>query len=303
MIRSQKFPYIRGGIREEKSVLNIPFTQSEKKSNEQSMNSSIGIALLLLFASAQPVAGVKRNNPNVLDIREQINELNKARLEVAKRNEIANMQEVTFDPTLEIKVKKMTCDELTSPGPDYVVVGFLEIVSAAIALKSKTEGVDLMKSPLFYPLQTKIACTNLATKCDGRTAMCLMGPKNSPVKESDIKRVSNELLFINDPLQVEKQNSTPFPFPKNNLFIQFKIYAMIRVKARETIAIGVDADETPPPIHNPLAPFPPEHPVPGDPFSISDFLSGEFLEIYVDWRIVTTRWNTVDCSNKLTWVP
>ncbi|EFO96039.1 hypothetical protein CRE_20563 [Caenorhabditis remanei] len=154
------------------------------------MNASIGIALLLLFASAQPVSSVKRNSHNVLDIREQINELNKARLKVAKRNEIANMQEVTFDPTLESKVKKMTCDELTSPGPDYVVFGLLEILRAAIALESKTEGGDLMKSPLFHPLQTKIACTNLATMCDGRTAMCLMGPKNSPVKESDIKRGS-----------------------------------------------------------------------------------------------------------------
>ena len=113
----------------------------------------------------------------MLDIREQVNELNKARLKVAKRNEIANMQEVTFDRTLESKVKKMTCDELTSPGTDYVVFGLLEILRAVIALESKTGGGDLMKSPLFHPLQTKVACANLATMCDGKTGMCLMGPK------------------------------------------------------------------------------------------------------------------------------
>ncbi|EFO96047.1 hypothetical protein CRE_20564 [Caenorhabditis remanei] len=154
------------------------------------MNNSIGIALLLLFASAQFVSGVKRNPPSELEIREHVNELNTIRLEFAKKKQIANMHGVTWDQTLESKAKKKTCDELTSPGPDYVVIGFLEIFSDVLALQSKTEGGDLMKSPLFHPLQTKVACANLATKCDDETAVCLMGPKNSPVKQSEIKKGS-----------------------------------------------------------------------------------------------------------------
>ncbi|KAF1771377.1 hypothetical protein GCK72_003203 [Caenorhabditis remanei] len=154
------------------------------------MNSSIGIALLLLFASAHSDSGVKQSNYNELEIREQINELNKARLEVAKKENVANMHEVTFDPTLESKIKKMTCDDMTANGPDYVVFGFLEIVGAAIALKSKTKEVDL-KLPPFHPLQTKIACGTRATKCDDvLSEICLMGPKNSPVKPSEIKKGS-----------------------------------------------------------------------------------------------------------------
>ncbi|KAF1771379.1 hypothetical protein GCK72_003205 [Caenorhabditis remanei] len=148
------------------------------------MNSSIGIALLLLFASAQSVAGVKRNNPNVLEIREQINNLNKMRLEVAKKHEIANMHEVTWDQTLESKIKKMTCDELGSTGPDYLVFDSYE-VDAALETK-----VDYMKSAPLHPLQTKIACGTLPTECDGKSDTCLMGPKNSPLKKSEIEKGS-----------------------------------------------------------------------------------------------------------------
>ncbi|EFO96046.1 hypothetical protein CRE_20556 [Caenorhabditis remanei] len=155
------------------------------------MNTSIGIALLLLFASAHSDSGVKQSNYNVLDIREQINSLNKARLKVAKKENVANMHEVTFDPTLESKIKKMTCDDMTANGPDYVVFGFSKILIAAIALESKTEGGDLMKLPPFHPLQTKIACGTRATKCeDELSEICLMGPKSSPVKPSEIKKGS-----------------------------------------------------------------------------------------------------------------
>ena len=87
------------------------------------------------------------------------------------------MHEVTFDPTLESKIKKMTCDDMTANGPDYVAFGFSVVDRAASALESKTGGGDLMKSPLFHPLQTKIACGALSTLCDGEAAMCLMGPK------------------------------------------------------------------------------------------------------------------------------
>ncbi|KAF1771363.1 hypothetical protein GCK72_003189 [Caenorhabditis remanei] len=103
---------------------------------------SLGIALLLLALS-----GVK-NNLHELDKRKVVNMLNKARLEFAKKEQIANMHEVTWDHSLESKIKKMSCDELESPGPDYVVMPFIQI---------PTEG-DFMKAPSFHPLQTKVAC-------------------------------------------------------------------------------------------------------------------------------------------------
>ncbi|EFP09941.1 hypothetical protein CRE_12391 [Caenorhabditis remanei] len=82
------------------------------------MNSSIGIAFLLLLASAQSVSGVKRNNPDELSNRELVNNLNRKRLEFAKNEHIANMHDLTWDATLGSKLEHMTCDELTSPGPD-----------------------------------------------------------------------------------------------------------------------------------------------------------------------------------------
>ncbi|KAF1771364.1 hypothetical protein GCK72_003190 [Caenorhabditis remanei] len=131
------------------------------------MNTSIGIALLFLLASAQSVFGDELEN------REKVLNLNRKRLELAKRDQIANMHEVTWDATLGSKLEHMTCDELASPGSDYVVFGFFEL------------GKGDRKSPPLHPLQTKFACE--ATKCDDEPIMCIMGPKNSRAKESDIK--------------------------------------------------------------------------------------------------------------------
>ncbi|KAF1771375.1 hypothetical protein GCK72_003201 [Caenorhabditis remanei] len=145
------------------------------------MNNSIGIALLLLFASAQSVAGVKRNSPDVLSNRDLVNSLNKQRLIVARQDQIANMHDVTYDDTLENKLKKMTCDDLASPGSDYVVFNYLDLIF---------QDSDPMKTPQYHPLQTKIGCGPPAAVCGDQHIMCLMGPKNSPVKESDIKHGS-----------------------------------------------------------------------------------------------------------------
>ncbi|EFP08657.1 hypothetical protein CRE_09893 [Caenorhabditis remanei] len=130
------------------------------------MNSSLGIALLLLSLS-----GVEQFKMQL------VNMLNNYRLEFAKKEQIANMHAVTYDHSLDSKIKKMTCDELESPGPDYVVMPVIQI---------EIKG-DLMKSPSYHPLQTKVACET--TTCNDKLA-CVMGPKNSPPKRSDIKRGS-----------------------------------------------------------------------------------------------------------------
>ena len=113
--------------------------------------------------SAQSVSGVKRNSPDELSNRELVNNLHRKRLEFAKREHIANMQEVTWDSALGSKLEHMTCDELAFPGPDYVVFGFFEL------------GKGDRKSLSYHPLQTKFACE--ATKCDDEPIMCIMGPK------------------------------------------------------------------------------------------------------------------------------
>ena len=104
----------------------------------------------------------------MLDIREQVNYLNKMRLEVAKKKGVANMHEVTWDQTLESKIKKMTCDERTSSGSDYVVFGISELKAL------KTNKKDDIKNPLYHPLQTKIACGKIM--CNDES-LCLLGPK------------------------------------------------------------------------------------------------------------------------------
>ncbi|KAF1771376.1 hypothetical protein GCK72_003202 [Caenorhabditis remanei] len=91
------------------------------------------------------------------------------------------MHEVTWDQTLESKLKKMTCDERASSGSDYVVFGFSELME--LEIKNK----DDIKKPMYHPLQTKIACGKIM--CNDEY-VCLLGPKNSPVKELDIKRGS-----------------------------------------------------------------------------------------------------------------
>ncbi|EFO96048.1 hypothetical protein CRE_20555 [Caenorhabditis remanei] len=105
-------------------------------SNKPPMKSSIGIALLVLFASAQSVVGVKRNSHDVLDIREKVNKLNKERLEL---------------------------------------------------MDLETNKKDDIKTPLYHPLQTKIACGK--AMCNDEY-LCLLGPKNSPLKKSEIEKGS-----------------------------------------------------------------------------------------------------------------
>ncbi|KAF1771378.1 hypothetical protein GCK72_003204 [Caenorhabditis remanei] len=99
------------------------------------------------------------------------------------------MHEVIFDETLESKLKKMTCEESESSGPDYVVFNYAEVI-LALAFSTNKEK-DIPKSPPFHPLQTKIACGTRVTKCEDELSdICLMGPKNSPLKQSEIKNGS-----------------------------------------------------------------------------------------------------------------
>ncbi|KAF1771381.1 hypothetical protein GCK72_003207 [Caenorhabditis remanei] len=167
--------------------LALTIIMSKTISNIPSMNASIGIAFLLLVATAESLSDADRYNIEGLTKQEHVNVVNKARLEAAKEHNIANMHEVTWDTALESKIDKIdTCDY--SPGPDYAVFVY-PYHSLMSMLKGQTNGGDPMREPHFHPLQTKIACrTVTCTKAGSQmNGICLVGPENSPAKESDIK--------------------------------------------------------------------------------------------------------------------
>ncbi|EFO96043.1 hypothetical protein CRE_20557 [Caenorhabditis remanei] len=150
------------------------------------MTASIGIAFLLLFASAESLSDAEQHNIDGLTKQEHVNVVNKARLEVAKEHKIANMHELTWDTALESKIEMKTCDY--SPGPDYAVLSY-PYHSLMSMLHVQTIGENPMREPHFHPLQTKIACRTVTCRKNGSqmSGICLIGPENSLAKESDIK--------------------------------------------------------------------------------------------------------------------
>ncbi|EGT50882.1 hypothetical protein CAEBREN_23057 [Caenorhabditis brenneri] len=107
-----------------------------------------------------------------------IEESNKMRAKTAKKNHIGNMHEVTLDPELEKIAHTMEADCKFPTGP-YVLIPSEN--------QSDDERAKQM-SHFVHPLQTKIACVEMAAPCPGRdNQFCLLGPHTSPATEKDKK--------------------------------------------------------------------------------------------------------------------
>ncbi|EGT50761.1 hypothetical protein CAEBREN_05062 [Caenorhabditis brenneri] len=119
--------------------------------------------------------------------------LNEMRVSEAKRSEIGNMHEVKYDDELEKVANSMTGNCEFKNG-DYTLVN-------ATDLSSFLEKMDLdllyifgssFAGAVYHPLQTKIACVELAAACTNRgvdeRGFCLIGPQSSHPTENDSKK-------------------------------------------------------------------------------------------------------------------
>ncbi|CAL2027813.1 unnamed protein product [Caenorhabditis brenneri] len=101
-----------------------------------------------------------------------IEELNNMRASTAKEGQIGNMHELTLDLELE-KIAHTMEAECKFPSGPYVLY---------------SPGNRGDRGDLVHPLQTKIACVEMAAPCPGRPDhFCLLGPHTSPATEKDKK--------------------------------------------------------------------------------------------------------------------
>ncbi|EGT50863.1 hypothetical protein CAEBREN_25880 [Caenorhabditis brenneri] len=128
-----------------------------------------------------PIDSVSVHLATSAENEEGVKKANEMRVEFAKRSEIGNMHELTYDDELE-KLADSFAEDCSFKNGNYDFLSLQDI---------KSHDFNAVRK-LFHPLQTKIACVELMVPCPSRgidsDGFCLIGPRSSEFSENDVKK-------------------------------------------------------------------------------------------------------------------
>ncbi|EGT50834.1 hypothetical protein CAEBREN_01731 [Caenorhabditis brenneri] len=121
--------------------------------------------------------------------------LNEMRVSEAKDEGIGNMHQLKYDYELEKVANSMAAD-CTFKNGDYMLVNSTQLFSFVKQMAHQPPTPYRLDSSVaravFHPLQTEIACIELAAPCPNRRVdeegFCLIGPHSSPHSKDDFKK-------------------------------------------------------------------------------------------------------------------
>ncbi|EGT50862.1 hypothetical protein CAEBREN_15410 [Caenorhabditis brenneri] len=149
------------------------------------------ILLLVLCVHLTTSAAILAKRKTAEQKEEAVKEYNEMRVSEAKIKEIGNMHELKYDYELEKVANSMTGNCEFKNG-DYVLVPAVKLRQFLEQTKARVITVDRdVARVLYHPLQTKVACVELAAPCPARyvdeEGFCLFGPRDEALR-SDTKK-------------------------------------------------------------------------------------------------------------------
>ncbi|CAL2027817.1 unnamed protein product [Caenorhabditis brenneri] len=155
------------------------------------------VLLLLFCVHLATSAAILTKRRTADEKKEDLEKLNGYRATFAKKIEIGNMHELSYDDDLEKVANSMIAD-CSFKNADYVLVPsvkniefFLQMANVVDEKLLDDEDKKII-SALMHPLQTKLACFELTMECKNRDISaghyCLIGPEKSLVSEKDYKK-------------------------------------------------------------------------------------------------------------------